>query len=129
MVGVHAAAPVRQEHLRADRADVPRQPGSQLIGAVQEPVGLVVVDDHLGTDAGGEGVRLGDLLLFVLGHAQARVTPLTRGQRQEHGGSAVEHVLRQQWPGGEVHVADVGADGEDRSGSHAGASVGRVAGE
>src|SRR5690606_38723761 len=46
------------------------------------------------------------------------VAALARGERDEYRSATVEYGLRQQWPGGQIHVADVAADGHDGARFH-----------
>src|SRR5699024_10286627 len=118
VIGVNTVPPVCEDQLRPDLADVAGEPGGDLFGALQEAVGEVVVHDRLGTDGFCECVGFGDLLPLVLGDRHGGVAAFARGEGEQYGAPAVQGILGQDRSGGQVHVTDVRADGEDRSGGH-----------
>src|SRR5699024_4572419 len=95
VIGVDTVPPVREDQLGPDLPDVPGQARGNLLGAVQESVGEVLVHDRFGADGLGEGVGFGDLLPLVFGDRHRGVAPFAGGEGEQYGAPAVQGVLRE----------------------------------
>ena len=110
---VHAVFMVGHDDVRFDLSDDVANGKADLIVVRQQSVGIV---QHIGFAAQlpGEGFGLRNLAAAVLLNVRTGGSTLFPGsQGQGHGFAAVDGAGGQQRAGGELRVADVGADGEN----------------
>ena len=109
---VHTVFVVGDDDIRLDLADDVADGKANLVIVRQQAV-FVIQDVGFAPQLFGKGLCLRDFSPAVFGNIRPGGSALfPGGQRQSHGLAAVNGAGRQQRPGGQLGIPNVGADGK-----------------